>query len=61
MAMWKLRQREAAEASAMLGLTVRDNLGLPDRRLSVIAQQIDLMVAAIRKLSSAARLRSLFR
>ncbi|TFE30030.1 bacillithiol biosynthesis deacetylase BshB1 [Cohnella luojiensis] len=45
----ELRQREAAAASAILGLTVRDNLGLPDRRLSVIAQQVDPMVAAIRK------------
>ncbi|RED60412.1 bacillithiol biosynthesis deacetylase BshB1 [Cohnella lupini] len=43
------RQREAAEATEVLGLSVRDNLGLPDRRLSVIAQQTDLMVAAIRK------------
>ena len=43
------RQREAAEATEVLGLTVRENLGLPDRRLSVIAQQTDLMVAAIRK------------
>ncbi|RKP57026.1 bacillithiol biosynthesis deacetylase BshB1 [Cohnella endophytica] len=43
------RQKEAAEATAVLGLTVRDNLGLPDRKLSVGAQQTDLMVAAIRK------------
>lgn len=43
------RQREAAEASAVLGITVRDNLGLPDRRLSVTSEQTDLMVAAIRK------------
>ncbi|BBI33232.1 bacillithiol biosynthesis deacetylase BshB1 [Cohnella abietis] len=43
------RQKEAAEASRVLGLTVRDNLGLPDRRLAVIAQHTDLMVEAIRK------------
>ncbi|WP_239614211.1 bacillithiol biosynthesis deacetylase BshB1 [Cohnella mopanensis] len=43
------RQREAVEASAVLGLTVRDNLGLPDRGLAVHRQQTDLMVAAIRK------------
>jgi N-acetylglucosamine malate deacetylase 1 len=45
----EIRQREAAEASAILGLTVRENLGLPDRRLAAIAQQIDIMVAAIRR------------
>jgi bacillithiol biosynthesis deacetylase BshB1 len=44
-----LRQREAAKATAVLGVTVRDNLGLPDRRLAAIAQQTDLIVAAIRK------------
>lgn len=43
------RQREAAEAAAVLGLTVRDNLGLPDRRLSAAPDQIDRMVAAIRR------------
>jgi bacillithiol biosynthesis deacetylase BshB1 len=45
----EIRQREAAEATAVLGVTVRDNLGLPDRRLAAIAQQTDLIVAAIRK------------
>jgi bacillithiol biosynthesis deacetylase BshB1 len=44
-----IRQQEAAAASAALTLTVRENLGLPDRRLAVIAQQTDLLVAAIRK------------
>jgi bacillithiol biosynthesis deacetylase BshB1 len=44
-----IRQREAAEASEALGLTVRENLGLPDRRLASIAQQTDLMVEAIRR------------
>jgi N-acetylglucosamine malate deacetylase 1 len=43
------RQREATEASRLLGIQVRDNLGLPDRRLSPIAQQTDLIVGAIRK------------
>lgn len=45
----EIRQREAAEATAVLGLSVRENLGLPDRRLATIAQQTDLMVAAIRR------------
>jgi bacillithiol biosynthesis deacetylase BshB1 len=44
-----IRQQEAAAASAALTLTVRENLGLPDRRLAVIAQQTDLLVATIRK------------
>ncbi|KIL34812.1 deacetylase [Cohnella kolymensis] len=43
------RQRETAEAADVLGLTVRDNLGLPDRRLSVERDQIDPMVTAIRR------------
>ena len=43
------RQLEAAEATSVLGLAVRDNLGLPDRRLAVVAQQTDLMVESIRK------------
>ncbi|MFD0670384.1 bacillithiol biosynthesis deacetylase BshB1 [Cohnella sp. GCM10027633] len=42
------RLREAAAASAALGIAVRDNLGLPDRRLAVVPEMIDLMVAAIR-------------
>ncbi len=42
------RLREAAAASEMLGLAVRDNLGLPDRRLAVVPEMIDRMVAAIR-------------
>ncbi|MCD9021165.1 bacillithiol biosynthesis deacetylase BshB1 [Cohnella silvisoli] len=45
----EIRQKEAAAASAALGLTVRENLGLPDRRLAAIAQQTDLMVDAIRR------------
>ncbi|WP_256757329.1 bacillithiol biosynthesis deacetylase BshB1 [Cohnella sp. WQ 127256] len=45
----EIRQQEATEASAVLGLSIRDNLGLPDRGLCVIAQQTDFMVAAIRK------------
>ncbi len=42
------RLMEAAAASEMLGLAVRDNLGLPDRRLAVVPEMIDRMVAAIR-------------
>lgn len=42
------RLREAAAASETLGLAVRDNLGLPDRRLAVVPDMIDRMVAAIR-------------
>jgi len=43
------RQREAAEASEALGLAVRENLGLPDRRLSPVPEQVDRMVEAIRR------------
>lgn len=43
------RQREAAEASTLLGLAVRENLGLPDRRLTGASEQIDRMVEALRK------------
>ena len=42
------RLREAAAASETLGLAVRDNLGLPDRKLAVVPEMIDRMVAAIR-------------
>ncbi|GIO11653.1 bacillithiol biosynthesis deacetylase BshB1 [Cohnella xylanilytica] len=43
------RQREAAAASAALGLTVRENLGLPDRGLRTDAEQVDKLVSAIRR------------
>lgn len=43
------RQREAALASRILGLAVRENLGLPDRRLSSVPEQLDAMVSAIRR------------
>jgi N-acetylglucosamine malate deacetylase 1 len=43
------RQREAAEAGRELGLTVRENLGLPDRRLAPVPEQLDKMVSAIRR------------
>ncbi|WP_276351558.1 bacillithiol biosynthesis deacetylase BshB1 [Cohnella caldifontis] len=43
------RQREAAAASRELGLSVRENLGLPDRGLTPVAAQLDLMVSAIRR------------
>ncbi|WP_084760938.1 bacillithiol biosynthesis deacetylase BshB1 [Cohnella panacarvi] len=42
------RLREAGAASETLGLAVRDNLGLPDRRLAAVPEMIDRMVAAIR-------------
>lgn len=42
------RLREAAAAAEALGLAVRDNLGLPDRRLAVVPEMIDRMVGAIR-------------
>ncbi|MFC5531782.1 bacillithiol biosynthesis deacetylase BshB1 [Cohnella yongneupensis] len=42
------RLREAAAASEVLGLAIRDNLGLPDRRLAVVPEMIDRMVEAIR-------------
>jgi len=43
------RQREAREASRALGLAVRENLGLPDRRLAAVPEQVDRMVSAIRR------------
>jgi bacillithiol biosynthesis deacetylase BshB1 len=43
------RQREAAEATAILGLAVRQNLGLPDRGLASLPAQLDRIVAAIRR------------
>ncbi|RUS48204.1 bacillithiol biosynthesis deacetylase BshB1 [Cohnella sp. AR92] len=43
------RQCEAAAASEVLGLTVRRNLGLPDRGLAVTGEQVDKLVFAIRE------------
>ncbi|WP_019005437.1 bacillithiol biosynthesis deacetylase BshB1 [Cohnella laeviribosi] len=44
------RQREAGTASAILGLAVRENLGLPDRGLSQADRsQVDKLVSAIRR------------
>lgn len=43
------RQREAAAASAILGLTVRENLGMPDRGLNGSAEQIERITSAIRR------------
>jgi bacillithiol biosynthesis deacetylase BshB1 len=40
---------EADQASQILGLTVRTNLGLPDRGLQLCKEQINLIVAEIRK------------
>ncbi len=42
------RQQEAAAASAILGLTVRGNLQLPDRGLTGNADQVNKLVHAIR-------------
>lgn len=44
----ELRKREAAEASKLLGLTMRSNLGLPDRGLEPTRLQIDQIVTEIR-------------
>lgn len=43
------RKKEAAEASRRLGLSVRTNLQLPDRGLSVCPEQIEAIVLEIRK------------
>jgi bacillithiol biosynthesis deacetylase BshB1 len=43
------RKLEADEASQLLGLTVRTNLGLPDRGLFVCREQIEAIVLEIRK------------
>lgn len=44
----EIRQREAAEASSILGLTMRGNLGLPDRGLTGNPEQIGALVQVIR-------------
>jgi bacillithiol biosynthesis deacetylase BshB1 len=43
------RQREAKAATDILGLAVRENLGLPDRGLAAVPEQVDQLVAAIRR------------
>jgi len=43
------RRQEAAEASGKLGISVRENLGLPDRGLSLAREQLDAVVSAIRR------------
>ncbi|CAM4321257.1 bacillithiol biosynthesis deacetylase BshB1 [Saccharibacillus endophyticus] len=45
----ELRQQEAESASAVLGLSVRSNLGLPDRGLFRTEEHIRRIVAEIRK------------
>ncbi|MUT65451.1 bacillithiol biosynthesis deacetylase BshB1 [Paenibacillus sp. NEAU-GSW1] len=45
----ELRKQEASEASAVLGLHSRTNLGLPDRGLSLSKEHIDAIVAEIRR------------
>lgn len=44
-----LRKEEAEAAAKVLGLSVRSNLGLPDRGLSVSKEQVDEITLAIRK------------
>ncbi|MBB3109314.1 bacillithiol biosynthesis deacetylase BshB1 [Paenibacillus phyllosphaerae] len=46
------RRLEAAEASAVLGLSARSCLGLPDRGLTGSADQIEAIVREIRRLRS---------
>jgi len=43
-----LRKQEAADASKLLGLRARTNLGLPDRGLEPVRDQIERIVAEIR-------------
>jgi bacillithiol biosynthesis deacetylase BshB1 len=43
------RAREAAEAARLLGLSGRENLGLPDTRVEVEPQALARVVAAIRR------------
>lgn len=45
----EIRQREAAAAATVLGLSVRDNLGLPDAQLTVNTQYVQLIVAKLRQ------------
>lgn len=45
----EIRQREAREAAEVLGLAVRENLGLPDRGLALVEEQIRPIVAVIRR------------
>ncbi len=44
------RQGEAAAAARILGLAVRENLGLPDAALELDGETVSRMVAAIRRL-----------
>ncbi|GGD68998.1 bacillithiol biosynthesis deacetylase BshB1 [Paenibacillus nasutitermitis] len=44
------RRQEAAEASAVLGLSARSCLGLPDRGLTGSAEQLEAVVREIRRL-----------
>lgn len=46
----ELRKQEAAHASAVLGLSARTNLGLPDRGLEPTRVHIERIVAVIRRL-----------
>ena len=44
----ELRQHEAVMASAVLGLSARSCIGLPDRGLQLVKEQIDQVVSQIR-------------
>jgi len=44
----ELRQQEAADATAVLGLSMRRTLGLPDRGLAVCPEHIEAVVREIR-------------
>ena len=45
----EMRRQEAAEAANILGLSMRSNLGFPDRGLGKTREQIDRITAEIRK------------
>lgn len=45
----KTRQQEAEQARSLLDCAVRSNLGLPDRGLRLVQEQIDLITMEIRK------------
>ncbi|GIP32421.1 bacillithiol biosynthesis deacetylase BshB1 [Paenibacillus sp. J2TS4] len=45
----EIRKKEAEEAAKVLGLSVRANLGLPDRGLQLVKEQLDEITLAIRR------------
>jgi bacillithiol biosynthesis deacetylase BshB1 len=46
----EIRATEAQRAARILGATWRESLGLPDARLTVCSEQVDAVVAALRRL-----------